>query len=74
MWEICILEFSCPTLLILSNAKKMYLSIVQVPQETAGVNTVSTVLVDEEAVGPLDGPGCGAKIIQKDLQREAVLS
>ncbi|KAL3729238.1 hypothetical protein ACJRO7_026355 [Eucalyptus globulus] len=49
-------------------------AMFEVPQDTAGVNTVSTVLVDEEAVGPLDGPGCGAKIIQKDLQIEAVLS
>ncbi|KAK3419512.1 hypothetical protein EUGRSUZ_G00073 [Eucalyptus grandis] len=49
-------------------------AMFEVPQDTAGVNTVSSVLVDEEAVGPLDGPGCGAKIIQKDLQIEAVLS
>ncbi|KAF8019271.1 hypothetical protein BT93_G0061 [Corymbia citriodora subsp. variegata] len=49
-------------------------AMFEVPQDTKGVNTVSTVLVDEEAVGPLDGPGCGAKIIQKDLQIEAVLS
>ncbi|XP_048135171.1 CLP protease regulatory subunit CLPX2, mitochondrial-like isoform X2 [Rhodamnia argentea] len=49
-------------------------AMFEVPQDTAGVNTVRTVLVDEEAVGPLDGPGCGAKIIQKDLQIEAVLS
>ncbi|KAI6678960.1 hypothetical protein NL676_039756 [Syzygium grande] len=31
-------------------------AMFEVPQDAAVVNTVSTVLVDEEAVGPLDGP------------------
>lgn len=35
----------------------------QVPDANKGIDTIDAVLVDEEAVGSVDGPGCGAKIL-----------
>lgn len=32
----------------------------------AEIDTMNAVLVDEEAVGPVDAPGCGAKILRAD--------
>lgn len=35
----------------------------QVPDANKGIDTIDAVLVDEEAVGSVDDPGCGAKIL-----------
>lgn len=37
----------------------------QIPDK-AGVGNIKGVLVDEEAVGSVNGPGCGAKILYRD--------
>ncbi|XP_041013732.1 CLP protease regulatory subunit CLPX1, mitochondrial-like isoform X2 [Juglans microcarpa x Juglans regia] len=38
-------------------------AMYEVPDMKAEIDTMSMVLVDEEAVGPVDAPGCGAKIL-----------
>lgn len=48
--------------------------MLQVPEDSKGFSSVSTVLVDEESVGPVEGQGCGAKIIYRELQNEAISS
>ncbi|KAK4745124.1 hypothetical protein SAY87_011436 [Trapa incisa] len=49
-------------------------AMFEVPEDGTGFSSVSAVLVDEESVGPLDGQGCGAKIIYKEFQEEAISS
>lgn len=38
----------------------------QIPDEKAGNERVDAVVVDEEAIGSVDRPGCGAKILRGD--------
>jgi hypothetical protein len=38
----------------------------QIPDEKAGDERVDAVVVDEEAIGSVDRPGCGAKILRGD--------
>lgn len=40
----------------------------------SGNERVDAVVVDEEAIGSLDSPGCGAKILQGDGALEHYLS
>lgn len=46
----------------------------QVPEDRHSVSNVSAVLVDEESVGPVNGPVSGAKVLHRDPGVEAVLS
>lgn len=41
-------------------------AMYEIPDKKTGNNCVSAVLVDEEAVGSVDAPGCGAKILHED--------
>jgi ATP-dependent Clp protease ATP-binding subunit ClpX len=38
----------------------------QIPDMKAEIDTMNAVLVDEEAVGPVDSSGCGAKVLRAD--------
>jgi ATP-dependent Clp protease ATP-binding subunit ClpX len=38
----------------------------QIPDEKTGNERVDAVVVDEEAIGSVDRPGCGAKILRGD--------
>ncbi|PKI74933.1 hypothetical protein CRG98_004705 [Punica granatum] len=49
-------------------------AMFEVPEDSKGFSGVSAVLVDEESVGSLERPGCGAKIIYRELQNEAISS
>lgn len=40
--------------------------VKQVPDEKTGNERVDAVVVDEEAIGSVDRPGCGAKILRGD--------
>ncbi|KAJ9159106.1 hypothetical protein P3X46_024634 [Hevea brasiliensis] len=42
-------------------------AMYEIPDKKTGNSFVSTVLVDEEAVGSVDAPGCGAKILHEDV-------
>lgn len=42
----------------------------QVPDIKAEIGTMRIVLVDEEAIGPVDTPGCGAKILLANGEHE----
>ncbi|EEF34526.1 CLP protease regulatory subunit CLPX2, mitochondrial isoform X2 [Ricinus communis] len=41
-------------------------AMYEIPENKTGSNCISAVLVDEEAVGSADEPGCGAKILHGD--------
>lgn len=41
-------------------------AMYEVPDAKAGNETIDSVVVDEEAVGSVDVPGCGAKILCRD--------
>lgn len=41
-------------------------SFNQIPDEKTGSERVDAVVVDEEAIGSIDRPGCGAKILRGD--------
>ncbi|WCJ18578.1 ATP-dependent Clp protease ATP-binding subunit ClpX [Euphorbia peplus] len=41
-------------------------AMYEIPENKTGSDCISVVLVDEEAVGTVDTPGCGAKICRKD--------
>ncbi|XP_059447320.1 CLP protease regulatory subunit CLPX2, mitochondrial-like isoform X1 [Corylus avellana] len=41
-------------------------AMYEIPDMKAEIDTMNAVLVDEEAVGPVDAPGCGAKILRAD--------
>ncbi|XP_037491176.1 CLP protease regulatory subunit CLPX2, mitochondrial [Jatropha curcas] len=41
-------------------------AMYEVPENKTGTNYITAVLVDEEAVGSVDAPGCGAKILYGD--------
>ncbi|KAG7976580.1 hypothetical protein I3843_06G156900 [Carya illinoinensis] len=45
-------------------------AMYEAPDIKAEIETMSTVLVDEEAVGPVDAAGCGAKILHANGERE----
>lgn len=45
----------------------------QIPETKIGTSSVNAVLVDKEAVGSVDAPGCGAKILHGDGELERVL-
>lgn len=47
--------------------------LLQVPDAKSGKDSVDTVLVDEEAVGAPDAPGCGAKLLSSNLGLEEIL-
>lgn len=40
--------------------------VKQIPDEKTGNERVDAVVVDEEAIGSVDRPGCGAKILRGD--------
>ena len=42
----------------------IYSQYAQIPDIKENTDSVDAVLVDEEAVGPVDTPGCGAKILR----------
>lgn len=44
---------------MLESAASNLINYVQVPE----TNSIKAVLVDEEAVGSVDAPGCGAKVL-----------
>ncbi|KAI4329490.1 hypothetical protein MLD38_027876 [Melastoma candidum] len=48
-------------------------AMFEVPGDRQSSSTVSVVLVDEESVGPINGPVSGAKILHKDSRVEALL-
>lgn len=48
-------------------------AMYEIPDIKTEIDTVNAVLVDEEAVGPMDAPGCGAKIIHADGAFEGLL-
>ncbi|KAE9445571.1 hypothetical protein C3L33_22530, partial [Rhododendron williamsianum] len=41
-------------------------AMFQVPDAKSGNDTIDAVVVDEEAVGSVDTPGCGAKVLRRD--------
>lgn len=41
-------------------------AMFEIPDVKSGIDRVDTVLVDEEAIGAVDAPGCGAKILRRD--------
>jgi len=41
-------------------------AMYEVPDEKTGNERVDAVVVDEEAIGSVDRPGCGAKILRGD--------
>ncbi|XP_065870867.1 CLP protease regulatory subunit CLPX2, mitochondrial [Euphorbia lathyris] len=41
-------------------------AMYEIPENTTGADCINVVLVDEEAVGTMDTPGCGAKILRGD--------
>ncbi|XP_062177457.1 CLP protease regulatory subunit CLPX2, mitochondrial isoform X2 [Alnus glutinosa] len=41
-------------------------AMYEIPDIKAEIDAMNGVLVDEEAVGPVDAPGCGAKILRAD--------
>ncbi|XP_058214978.1 CLP protease regulatory subunit CLPX2, mitochondrial isoform X1 [Rhododendron vialii] len=41
-------------------------AMFQVPDAKSGNDTINAVVVDEEAVGSVDTPGCGAKVLRRD--------
>ncbi|CAL1385171.1 unnamed protein product [Linum trigynum] len=41
-------------------------AMFEVPDNKEGACAISAVVVDEEAVGTVDAPGCGAKILRED--------
>lgn len=44
----------------------------QIPDKV-DTDNIKEVLVDEEAVGSVNGPGCGAKIIYRDVDDRGTL-
>lgn len=46
--------------------------LLQVPDAKSGKDNVDTVLVDEEAVGAPDAPGCGAKLLSSNHGLEEI--
>lgn len=46
--------------------------VLQVPDAKSGNDNVDTVLVDEEAVGAPDAPGCGAKLLSLNRGSEQI--
>ncbi|XP_073114137.1 LOW QUALITY PROTEIN: CLP protease regulatory subunit CLPX1, mitochondrial [Elaeis guineensis] len=49
-------------------------AMYEIPDVKTGTERVDAVVVDEEAIGSLDRPGCGAKILQGDGALEHYLS
>lgn len=50
-----------------------FCSFEQIPDAKQGKDCVDAVLVDEEAIGSVDRPGCGAKILYGDGALERFL-
>jgi ATP-dependent Clp protease ATP-binding subunit ClpX len=50
------------------------LSATQIPDTKSGEKRIDAVVVDEDAVGSLDRPGCGAKILYGDGAFDLYLS
>ncbi|KAH9684466.1 CLP protease regulatory subunit CLPX2 [Citrus sinensis] len=48
-------------------------AMFEIPETKIGTSSVNAVLVDKEAVGSVDAPGCGAKILHGDGELERVL-
>lgn len=49
-------------------------SSLQIPDAKSGEKRIDAVVVDEEAVGSVDQPGCGAKILYGDGALDQYLS
>jgi len=41
-------------------------AMFQIPDAKSGNDTIDAVVVDEEAVGSVDSPGCGPKVLRRD--------
>lgn len=50
------------------------LSTFQIPDARTGKDRVDAVVVDEESVGTITGPGCGGKILRGDGALECYLA
>ncbi|KAK9287150.1 hypothetical protein L1049_015561 [Liquidambar formosana] len=48
-------------------------AMFEIPDVKRGIERIDAVLVDEEAVGSVDAPGCGAKILRGDRVLEEYL-
>ncbi|GMP63242.1 hypothetical protein CsSME_00025006 [Camellia sinensis var. sinensis] len=48
-------------------------AMFEVPDAKSGNDSIDAVVVDEEAVGSVDTPGCGAKILRRDGSVEPFL-
>jgi hypothetical protein len=53
---------------------KRYTCSLQIPDAKSGEKRIDAVVVDEEAVGSVDQPGCGAKILYGDGALDRYLS
>jgi hypothetical protein len=53
---------------------KRYTSSLQIPDAKPGEKQIDAVIVDEEAIGSIDQPGCGAKILHGDGALDRYLS
>ncbi|KAJ8755641.1 hypothetical protein K2173_022236 [Erythroxylum novogranatense] len=49
-------------------------AMFEIPENMSESKNISAVLVDDEAVGFVDAPGCGAKIIYRDGSMQCTLS
>jgi hypothetical protein len=45
---------------------KVRIYVVQIPETKVGEDKIDAVVVDEDAVGTAERPGCGAKILRGD--------
>lgn len=52
----------------------MFCCALQIPDAKSGEKRIDAVVVDEDAVGAVDQPGCGAKILYGDGAFERYLS
>ena len=53
---------------------KGFAAFLQIPDAKSGEKRIDAVVVDEDAVGSVDQPGCGAKILYGDGALDQYLS
>jgi hypothetical protein len=53
---------------------KRFAALLQIPDAKSGEKRIDAVVVDEDAVGSVDQPGCGVKILYGDGALDRYLS
>jgi ATP-dependent Clp protease ATP-binding subunit ClpX len=72
MYEVCL--SNCSVTVKQSRTAHSDSPVNQIPDEKTGSERVDAVVVDEDAAGSVDMPGCGAKILRGDGALEQYLT